>query len=111
MRRSMLANEDNPLEAVIRKLGRLRPLDEPERQGIYSLPFRTERVSTNHHLVREGDRVTECSLLLAGYAFRYKLTRGGTRQIVSFHMPGDILDVQHLMLERADHSVMTNSAA
>ena len=106
----MPANDDNPFEAMIRKLGRLRALNDAEKQAIYSLPFRTELATAGQHLVREGDRVTECCLLMDGYAFRYKLTRGGARQIVSFHMAGDMLDVQHLMLQRADHSVMANTA-
>jgi CRP-like cAMP-binding protein len=29
----------------------------------------------------------------------------GGRQIVSFHVAGDLLDIQHLFLERADHDV------
>lgn len=47
----------------------------------------------------------ECCLLIDGFAARSKLTANGGRQIVSFHMVGDILDLQHLFLERADHDV------
>ena len=41
----------------------------------------------------------------SGLAFRQKLTTEGARQIVSIHMAGDFLDLQHLFLNRADHSV------
>jgi CRP-like cAMP-binding protein len=41
----------------------------------------------------------------SGFAFRQKLTVQGTRQIVSIHMTGDILDLQHLFLRKADHNV------
>jgi len=56
-------------------------------------------------LVREGNRPECCSMLLEGYVCRHKVTADGGRQIVSFHIPGDLLDVQHLELERADHNV------
>lgn len=49
--------------------------------------------------------MAECALLLHGYACRHKTTSEGARQIVSFHLPGDLLDIQHLLLTRADHSV------
>jgi CRP-like cAMP-binding protein len=65
----------------------------------------------NHNLVREGDTTTDCCVLLSGYACRYKTTSSGGRQIVSFHVPGDILDLQHLLLSRADHNVQTITEA
>ena len=64
-----------------------------------------------HHLiVREGDIAENCCILLSGYACRHKTTRAGGRQIVSFHIPGDILDLQHLLLTRADHNVQAITA-
>lgn len=57
----------------------------------------------------EGDTPGDCCILVKGYACRHKSTRDGGRQIVSFHVPGDILDLQHLKLPRADHDVETIS--
>lgn len=51
--------------------------------------------------------MTECCLLTSGYAFRHKIAANGNRQIVSFHMAGDILDLQHLLLNQADHGLQT----
>lgn len=61
--------------------------------------------------MREGARPTACCVLLQGYACRHKTTSSGERQIVSFHIPGDMLDIQHLELERADHNVQTITPA
>jgi CRP-like cAMP-binding protein len=61
--------------------------------------------------VREGTCPDSCCILLKGFACRHKTTSSGERQIVSFHIPGDILDVQHLELARADHNVQAISAA
>jgi CRP-like cAMP-binding protein len=38
---------------------------------------------------------------------RYKLTHQGKRQIFSFHLPGDIPDLQSLHISVMDHSLMT----
>jgi CRP-like cAMP-binding protein len=48
-----------------------------------------------------------CALLLAGFAYRHKVTGDGQRQIMSFHMPGEFLDLQNSFLGVADHNVQT----
>lgn len=94
-----------PLELMLAKLGRLVALDDEDRTAIRALPYRMEEAAAGRLLVRESEVPRECCVLVEGYACRHKSTRSGTRQIVSFHLPGDILDVQHLQLPRADHNV------
>jgi CRP-like cAMP-binding protein len=96
---------------VIRKLDRLASLNQSDRDAIGALPFKMKTAPPHHYLVREGDAATECCVLLDGYACRHKTTSSGGRQIVSFHIPGDILDLQHLLLSRADHNVQTITEA
>lgn len=107
----MTSNDNDALAEVISKLSRLAPLDETDLDAIRSLPFRIKSAPAHHFLVREGDETTDCCVLLKGYACRHKTTRNGGRQIVSFHMAGDILDLQHLLLSRADHNVQTITEA
>lgn len=95
----------DPADGLIRKLRRLAPLKVEDEKAVSSLSFRTERVGARRYLVREGTVPLTCCLLIQGYAARSKVTRDGGRQIVSFHVAGDILDLQHLFLERADHDV------
>nr|WP_245214984.1 Crp/Fnr family transcriptional regulator [Pararoseomonas indoligenes] len=61
--------------------------------------------ATGDDLVRDGDRPRECCLLLEGFACRYKLMPDGRRQIMSFHTPGDIPDLQSLHLGVMDHAL------
>jgi len=103
----MNANDDDAFGAVIRKLERLAPLEEPDRQAIRSLPFETASAEAGTFLVREGNTATQCCVILTGYVCRSKTTSSGARQIVSFHVPGDIVDLQHLLLSRADHNIQT----
>lgn len=107
----MTANDNDAFGQVIRKLARLASLEQADRDAVRSLPFKMKTAPPNHNLVREGDTTTDCCVLLSGYACRYKTSSNGGRQIVSFHMPGDILDLQHLLLSRADHNVQTITEA
>jgi CRP-like cAMP-binding protein len=108
---NMTANENDVFSEVIRKLESLGPLQSADKDAIRSMPFVVKNAPPDTHLVREGDVATDCCMLLTGYACRHKSTSNGGRQIVSFHIPGDILDLQHLLLSRADHNVETITEA
>lgn len=101
----LTTNGPERLQGVIRNLSLLHPLDADDRAAIEALPFQMSSHTAHSMLVREGDQPKSCCVLLEGHACRHKTTSAGDRQIVSFHIPGDILDVQHLELERADHNV------
>jgi CRP-like cAMP-binding protein len=106
-RRQMDWNHDDTFGSFIRKLEALGPLDDADRDAIRNLPFRRRTVAAQAYLVREGVASSECSVLLEGYACRNKTLSNGSRQIVSFHLPGDMLDVQQLVLPVADHNLQT----
>jgi CRP-like cAMP-binding protein len=55
--------------------------------------------------VREGETPRECCLLVEGMMHRYKLLPNGKRQILAFHTPGDVPDLQSLALNVMDHSL------
>ena len=92
------------LAPLIAKLQRIAPLAEPDLAAIRDWPYRTQRVRGGTFLSREGQSVKECCLVLEGHAFRSKLSGAGQRQIVSFHMEGDFVDLQHVELRVADHN-------
>jgi CRP-like cAMP-binding protein len=103
----MPANDDDRFSAVIRKLDKFARLDEQDRDEIAALPFAFKTAGPHTYLVREGNEAKSCCVLLTGYACRHKMTNKGGRQIVSFHVAGDLLDLQHLLLTIADHSLET----
>ncbi len=72
-----------------------------------SLPFTNRSFGKDGYIVREGQQTSECALLLRGFAFRQKLLRDGARQIISFHIPTEFVDLQNSLLDIADHSVQT----
>lgn len=50
-------------------------------------------------------------LLLDGFAARYRTLSDGRRQILSFHIAGDFVDLQSYTLNRLDHSIGTLTAS
>ena len=69
------------------------------------LPFTSKAFGKETYIVREGQEVSDCSLILNGFAFRQKLLRNGSRQIISIHIPTEFVDLQNGLLGVADHSV------
>ncbi|MDB5702402.1 MAG: Crp/Fnr family transcriptional regulator [Sphingomonadales bacterium] len=101
----------SPWMPVIRKLERRHPLSPVDREALAALPMTVREVKAATYLVREGDQPEHCCILLSGYAHRHKLTKEGSRQIVSIHMAGDMIDLQQVLLSRADHNVQTLTRA
>ena len=59
---------------LIRKLRSISPLGDDEKQCLATLQFSTRAVAPDQDIVREGDRPSECCLVLEGFVCRYKLT-------------------------------------
>jgi CRP-like cAMP-binding protein len=106
-----MPDERNHLAPLTRKLVALATLGDADVAAIDALPYRIEAVESGRHLVREGSAPSDCCVLLEGFACRYKDAASGARQILSFHIPGDILDIQHMYLATADHHVKAISPA
>ncbi|HYG30439.1 MAG TPA: Crp/Fnr family transcriptional regulator [Allosphingosinicella sp.] len=93
------------IERVVRRLETRAPLDEADRDGLRALPFVYRSLDAATYLVREGETPEYCMMLLSGFAYRHKVTGQGDRQILSVHMPGELLDLQNSYLAVADHNV------
>jgi CRP-like cAMP-binding protein len=94
-----------PLQRYIDSLNRLSPLAAEARAALSNLTLRIVRVQEGFDLVREGDKPAESCLVLEGFVCRYKIVAGGQRQILSFHLAGEVPDLHSLHLERMDHSI------
>lgn len=102
---SMPDNEDRVLGLLARRLGRRAELTPEDREAILALPYTMRTLAAGQYLVWDGDAPGKTSLLLSGFAFRHKHAGNGGRQILSFHMTGDLLDLQSSLLGVSDHNV------
>lgn len=91
--------------ALLRRLEKVVELSPQEAEAILSLPLTIRDVRPGQEIVREGDRPTQACLILEGLSYRFRIVGNGSRQIFSYHIPGDIPDLQSLYLERMDHSL------
>jgi len=97
------------LETFIRKLRASTDLDEGDIAAIQALPVRIKELPANTAIVQEGDRPSQCCLMIKGFAVRSKTTDRGKRQILSVHISGDVPDLQSLHLHVMDHDFKTLS--
>ena len=84
-------------------------LSDDERAALYALPMQIAHVDAYQDIERERDRPSRCFALLDGFASTYKTTRTGKRQVMAYHVPGDVPDLQSLHLKVLDNSVSTIS--
>jgi CRP-like cAMP-binding protein len=94
-----------PLDQLVRKLESISNLTEDERRAVLGLPITIRDFRADEDIVRDGDRPWQCCLLVEGFLCRYKTLPDGNRQIHSFHVPGDIPDLQSLHIPVMDHSL------
>jgi len=89
----------------LEKLERRAPLPAEAREAFLAIPTTTNIVGVYQDLVQEGDRPTRCCLIRSGLVSRYKTLRNGARQILSFHVAGDMVDLQSALVIVSDHGI------
>ena len=92
---------------LIRKLDSIADLSDEDRRAIFGLPMTVRKFAADQDIVREGDRPSECCLVVEGFAGSYKHSHEGKRQFMAFYIPGDIPDLQSLHLNVMDHNIST----
>src|ERR671912_347415 len=97
----------NLLTRHLEQFGLLSP---DEKRALTALVERVPEIRADQDIVAEGDRPGDCKMILEGFAFRYKLLGDGRRQIMSFQIAGDLVDLQGFLLGEMDHSVATLTA-
>jgi CRP-like cAMP-binding protein len=95
------------LNLLIRRLESITSLPEDEKKAILNLPAKLVDLRADADIVREGDRPSQCCLLVEGCICRYKNLSDGKRQIMAFYVPGDIPDLLSLHIDVMDHSLAT----
>lgn len=99
------------LAPLVKKLAERSPLDSADTNLILALPRRIVRFEPGTYLVREGDIVKTCCVVLSGFVCRTKITGSGSKQILSIYLKGDLVDIHNSFFSEADHNVqaLTNA--
>ena len=93
--------------ALIAKMESIVTLLDGEKAALMRLPMQVQDIRADQDIVREGDRPTRSCLIIEGFTSRYGMTGTGKRQIYSFHIPGEIPDLQSLHITTMDNSLAT----
>ena len=94
------------LAALLRRLNTVSGLDDADIAAMRTLPIVVRQWEAGRAIVSDGDRSTDCCLVIEGFCVRAKTTASGGRQILSIHIAGEIPDLQSLHLHRMDHDLI-----
>jgi CRP-like cAMP-binding protein len=93
------------LQPLVRKLAAIVALDPGFEAAILNLDRVIREFGPDEPIIREGDRPKNVAVVLSGFVYRYKMVDPGKRQIIAFHIAGDMPDLQGLHLDVMDHAV------
>ncbi|WP_375393897.1 Crp/Fnr family transcriptional regulator [uncultured Sphingomonas sp.] len=97
--------------AFVEKLRGYAPISGMDEAYLEDLCRRPRKFPAHYDLILEGDLPGPVFVVLSGWACRYKILPGGSRQIISFLMPGDFCDMHVAVLAEMDHSIATLTGA
>ena len=98
------------IHPLIRNLAQHDQLSEEERQVLLGAIARDRLVGPNEDIISEGDRPWGSTILVEGFAARYKVQAEGVRRISAIHVPGDFVDLHSFLLRKMDHGVLALTA-
>jgi CRP-like cAMP-binding protein len=87
-----------PHSPLVRMFNSSINLSLAEEDAIRALPMRVKVLAAKQELIAEQNSPKQCCVVLEGYACTYRDVRDGNRQILSFHVRGDMPDLQNLHL-------------
>lgn len=96
-----------PHSRLLARLDRIVAFNDADRDGISALPMTLRNFPAEHEIVAQGARLNKCCMVVDGFLYRHKPGDGAQRQIVSFHVPGDIPDLYSLHINPMDHHIST----
>lgn len=98
-----------PGSVFANRLGDLVDLTTSERSALARLEERERTVRRDATLVRENDRLTELYILQSGMMMSYVVLDDGSRQILCFLFPGDLLGVSALLYAKSPETIVALS--
>jgi CRP-like cAMP-binding protein len=94
----------------LQKLRRRHDINSAEEAAIRAAIGEVRRVRADQVVIRAGEPLSECTLLVDGWLARVKDLRSGVRQYTELHVPGDFADLHSFTLKRLEHDVVSLTA-
>ncbi len=90
-----------------RKLSTFVRLSETERQCLRDIQQSPMLVKSGHELTRQGESAHVAYILQQGWGCSFKVLQEGSRQVISFPVPGDCVGLRSILLRTSDHGFTT----
>ena len=97
----------NSLNLLTRKLSLFAPLSISDSEILDTLPEADRNVPADMDIISEGMAPQPVFVLREGLAIRYRNLPDGSRQIMTFLIPGDLCNPHMFLLKAMDHSIGT----
>ncbi len=104
-----MTRDHTVIETLLLNLEQRDSLSDAEKEMLRSIAGREKRFSANEDIVTEGTRPNTSTMLLDGFAARYKVTPEGARQITAIHIAGEFVDLHAFLLKTMDHGIVALS--
>jgi CRP-like cAMP-binding protein len=95
------------LDPFLEKIEVRDKLTDDEKAALRAMPQKLVRTAARARIVEEGEKPTHACMVLEGLVYRSKIAANGRRQIISFHVPGDMVDLHTVLFKVADHTIET----
>ncbi|OWO96174.1 Crp/Fnr family transcriptional regulator [Rhizobium esperanzae] len=97
------------IEPLLLNLGSRDVLSNEEENLLRSILVKDRQFAVGEDLVSQGSRPPFSTLLLDGFAARYKVMADGSRQITALHVAGDFVDLHAFPVKIMDHGIVALS--
>lgn len=88
-----------------RKLSRFLTLCDQELSVLNGLQGQRRQIAAGRDVIHQVQLGHSAFFLTSGWVFLYKLLADGSRQIIDFHLPGDLLGLRSILLRTVNHSI------
>lgn len=97
------------IEPLLLNLESRDVLSAEEETHLRSIISKDRHFAAGEDLVSEGSRPAYSTMLLDGFAARYKVMADGSRQITALHVAGDFVDLHAFSIKKMDHGIVALS--
>ena len=89
------------LRLFVQRLEFRSSVGEADRAALMNLGGVLQEADPHRDFVGRGERVQHASMVVEGVVARFVQLEDGSRQVIGFHIPGDMIDLYSLMLPSA----------
>ncbi len=91
----------------IKKLCFLQQLSQEEISLIRKLHEKTAVFDKHQEILGSKDTQAKCLIVNKGWACRYTYLSNGSRQVINYYLPGDIINLSALNMSKADYAIFS----